>query len=291
MEQNYVIVTESCSEIRALARRGLEGKWSTAVLVTLLQGVIMGVPVFIISFLFESAFSESIAQLYALLVGAPLNLGLIMVMLKLFRDQKTSAGEIFNGFERLFKAVGLYLMIYIFVFLWTLLLVIPGIIAAYRYSMAFYIMADNPDKPIMQCIDESKMIMNGNKGKLFLLELSFIGWIFLVGITFGIAALWVAPYTAMAEVVMYELITGKLRVERSGYDAGNEYITAQPRVSVPDRDTEQEAKQGVQLKKEQEDANSEADAEKLADAPEEYMPKAEEKEKQTILDGKPIDGE
>ena len=65
------------------------------------------------------------------------------------------------------------------VFLWSLLFIIPGIIAVLRYSQAFFILAEDPSKGIMACINESKYYMNGNKGKFFCLSLSFIGWAIL----------------------------------------------------------------------------------------------------------------
>lgn len=86
---------------------------------------------------------------------------------------------------------------------WTLLLIIPGIIAGYRYSQAFYIMAENPGLGSGECIERSKAMMQGNKWKLFCLQLSFIGWFFLTLITLGIAGLWLSPYMAVAETFFY----------------------------------------------------------------------------------------
>jgi uncharacterized membrane protein len=82
----------------------------------------------------------------------------------------------------------------LFTFLWSLLFVIPGIVKTYAYSMSMYILAENKGKPALECINESKAMTNGHKMDLFVLNLSFIGWMMLVALTFGIAGIWVLPY-------------------------------------------------------------------------------------------------
>ena len=82
----------------------------------------------------------------------------------------------------------------LFTYLWALLFFIPGIVKALSYSMAPYILAENKGKSALECINESKEMTKGHKMELFVLGLSFIGWGLLCGITFGIAAIWVAPY-------------------------------------------------------------------------------------------------
>jgi len=87
--------------------------------------------------------------------------------------------DIFLGFEKFGKAFGLMVFQSIFIALWTCLFVVPGIIAAIRYSQAFFVLADDPTKSIRQCMNESKIMMKGNKAKYFCLTLSFFGWAFL----------------------------------------------------------------------------------------------------------------
>ena len=70
---------------------------------------------------------------------------------------------LFTGFDYFVKAALLRLVTSILILLWTLLFIVPGIIAAIRYSQAFYILADHPDKDIMECIEDSKYLMQGNK--------------------------------------------------------------------------------------------------------------------------------
>ena len=115
-----------------------------------------------------------------------------------------------------------------------MLLIVPGIIAAIRYSQCFYIMADNPEKGIMQCINESKQLMNNNKGRFFYLTLTFIGWYLLAGLPniaymeffsadtvigyiissiLTIPSLFVLSYYETSSVVFYEIATGHLVAE------------------------------------------------------------------------------
>lgn len=110
------------------------------------------------------------------------------------RDGSMSYGDLFSSVRYLLKAVGLTLMISVFVLLWCILLVIPGIIAAYRYSQAIFIMVEDPNKGIMQCIRESKEMMAGHKMEYFILELSFFFWMLLGGVTCGLAYIYVYPY-------------------------------------------------------------------------------------------------
>ena len=98
------------------------------------------------------------------------------------------------------------LLINLFVFLWSLLLIIPGIIASYSYSMAYYIKCDHPEYDHKRCREESKKMMNGRKMDLFLLDLSFIGWIFVGILTLGIGLLWVQPYMDATRVEFYREI-------------------------------------------------------------------------------------
>jgi len=100
----------------------------------------------------------------------------------------------------------LNLLITLKVIAWSLLFVIPGIVAAYRYSMATYIMAENPGMQATEAIERSKALMDGRKGDLFCLDLSFIGWAILASITFGIGYLWLIPYIYTAYAAFYETL-------------------------------------------------------------------------------------
>lgn len=101
------------------------------------------------------------------------------------------------------KVWGMVLMA-IFIFLWSLLLVIPGIVKAFSYSMTPFILEENPDLSANDAIDHSRAIMKGHKFDLFWLLLSFIGWGILCLFTFGIGFLWLMPYMQTSIAAFYE---------------------------------------------------------------------------------------
>lgn len=209
MNEN-IRVTIPSGNLRSWGRQALSGHWSMAVLGTLLFVLLTAMPVLLLTF-FDSEVMEKVSNLYGILVSGPITLGYTSFMMAIFRRKNTSAFEVFYGFEQFWKAFGLFLVVNIFTLLWALLFIIPGIIASFRYAMAFYVLADNPNIPIMDAIRESKRMMNGNKWKLFLLELSFTGWILIAALTAGIGLLWVMPYITAASVGFYEVARGNLR--------------------------------------------------------------------------------
>ncbi|MDR1292617.1 MAG: DUF975 family protein [Clostridiales Family XIII bacterium] len=129
-----------------------------------------------------SAYSNAYSSLsplswvYSLLIGGALMFGITSVYLRYRRRQEAPTELLFVGFSNFSRAIALYLIMSIFIALWTLLFIIPGIIASYRYRLAFYILIDNPGMGPLEAINMSKALMNGNKWKLFCLDLSFIGW-------------------------------------------------------------------------------------------------------------------
>jgi uncharacterized membrane protein len=182
------------SELRALARGQLAGKWGPAIGVTLLY--------FLIVILIESI--PYIGGIGTLLITGPFTLGLCAFFISYPRGRQVPFTTMFSGFNHFVPSLVLYLLVALFTLLWMLLLIVPGIIASYRYSQAFYIMNDNPEIGAMEAIRLSSELMNGQKWKLFLLNLSFIGWILLGIITLGIGFIWITPYMATASANFYE---------------------------------------------------------------------------------------
>lgn len=97
----------------------------------------------------------------------------------------------------------------LFIWLWSLLFIVPGIIAAYRYRLAPYLMAENPNLGIREAVNMSKELMAGHKWRLFCLNLSFIGWGILSALTCGIGDLWLNPYIYAANAAFYVDRTGR----------------------------------------------------------------------------------
>ena len=100
----------------------------------------------------------------------------------------------------------------LYTFLWTLLFIIPGIIANYSYAMTGFILAEYPEMTAGEAIERSKEMMDGNRFRLFCLQLSFIGWSILCSFTFGIGNLWLRPYRQAATAAFYREISGTERI-------------------------------------------------------------------------------
>src|SRR5690606_11316295 len=108
-----------------------------------------------------------------------------------------------------FRIILLGFLIGIFTFLWSLLLVIPGIIKSLSYSQAYFIIKDHPEMSVLDAITESRHRMNGYKWKYFLLNLSFIGWGILSILTLGIGLLWLVPYITASYAAFYNDLIAK----------------------------------------------------------------------------------
>ncbi len=133
-------------------------------------------------------------------------LSLAMIYLDLTKGTKPEISRVFDGFYDLWSSIKVSFFVGIFTFLWSLLLIIPGIIKAYSYSMAYYILAENKGMPALEAIRRSQEMMEGHKMDLFVLSLSFIGWNLLGAITFGVAYIWVAPYMMATVTNFYNTI-------------------------------------------------------------------------------------
>ena len=152
----------------------------------------------------------AIAGVVLLVIGGGIQLGLIRYNLDLLtRENPPAFLTLFSRMSIFGRALGLRLMTGILTALWSLLFVIPGIVAAYRYALAPYLMAEHPEMGVMEAISQSKALMRGNKWRLFCLQLSFIGWGILSTLTMGIGNLWLAPYRNAAETAFYLELTGR----------------------------------------------------------------------------------
>lgn len=133
----------------------------------------------------------------------PITFGYQVYVLKFVRKEKMEINDIFKYYDKFVPIFLLYFLVGLFTTLWTFLLIVPGIIAAISYQQSTLIMIDG-EEDAMQCIKKSKAMMNGYKADYFMFMLSFIGWYLLVGITLGIAAIYVIPYVEVAECLYYE---------------------------------------------------------------------------------------
>lgn len=140
------------------------------------------------------------------LVMVPLGIGYYQAFKVLFTDgdNKLTANCFRLSFGNYFKNVAAYLLMCLFIFLWTLLLIIPGIIKALAYSMTPFILKDFPELSVNQAINLSQKMMKGHKFDYFWLGLSFIGWILLGLLTLGIGYIWLIPYMYTSYAAFYE---------------------------------------------------------------------------------------
>jgi len=180
-----------------MARESLKGNWGLAIGTFLVYFIIMG-------FLQGMADYYPMIALGSLLISGPMALGITLFSLSIARDQNARLQQIFDGFNNFGTALGAYLLIIIFVLLWMLLLIIPGIIAAISYAMTFYIIADDPTIGPLEAIDKSKKMMDGYKWKFFLMYLVFFGWGLLCILTLGIGFLWLLPYVQVSTAKFYD---------------------------------------------------------------------------------------
>lgn len=140
--------------------------------------------------------------------------GFLIFIFNTIRSTNASYGNLLDGFGIAGKVILLNLLEGLLIGLWSLLLVIPGIIAWYRYRIAIYILIDHPEKSVIQCLRESREMMKGHKADLFRLDLSMIGWLIL-DLFIPFAAVWTAPYTNTVWALYYEDRCG--RVSDSAY--------------------------------------------------------------------------
>ena len=191
------MVTEN-AELMKMARQSLEGRWWQFIKATLVYYIVL-IPIQLISLSLPIT-----SNVISLLVGAPLALGFIIFSLNFTRKKEAKIVDLFQGFNNYKTVLLTYLLVLANVILRMLLLIVPEIIAAFSYSMVFYILADNPDISPTNALKKSKEMMMGYKWKIFFLGLSFLGWALLAILTLGIGLLWLMPYIQVSTINFYE---------------------------------------------------------------------------------------
>ncbi len=201
----------------ARARNSLDGNWGVAVVFTFL-------------FIFITQSFQSLNQLSVLfprfmgnatalqakfimslitltvtyLFAGIFQLGVSRFYLDIIRSQPARLVRLFYGFKFWRSALSAYMLMMMYIALWSLLLVIPGIVAAFSYAMTFFVLADNPGMSAVDALRASKRMMQGNRYKLFTLFCAFAGWYLVAFLTCGIGFLWVQPYMFTAIAAFYE---------------------------------------------------------------------------------------
>lgn len=221
----------NCSDMRAKARQLLSGKWAMAILVTFVAAILGalltssgdldlnlkldeevmrhlpdGLVSILTTYLAVAASIGGTLSIVQFVLGGVVQLGYCKYLLNLHDGKPADIKDLFSEFNRFADGLVLSLLRGIYVFLWTLLFIIPGIVASYKYSMASFIMLENPGMKPNDAITESKILMDGHKGALFILDLSFIGWMLLSALTCGIGSFWLNPYMNVSRAVFYRLL-------------------------------------------------------------------------------------
>lgn len=232
------------SEIRRSARRNLDGKWGTAIVAALVASIFGAAGSSGVSFNFESSDFESlegagfedilqnfevfleqnlpiiltflgvfatigfISSLVFFCLGSIIGVGYQKFNLDLVDSKKPNIGTLFSYFKYWKNTILANLLTTVYVFLWSLLCVVPGIIAGFKYAMVPFILAENPELSANEAIERSKILMHGHKMELFVLKLSFIGWDLLCILTCGIGYIWLTPYINASIAEFYRSISG-----------------------------------------------------------------------------------
>lgn len=162
--------------------------------------ILASLPIIIIASLFA-------AVIYFVL-GSFIGVGYAKFNLNLV-DKKNAAFETLFEYFSYWKTTTIArLLRALYVFLWSLLFIIPGIVAGFSYAMTDYILAEDPELTADEAISQSKSIMMGNKWRFFCLQFSFIGWDILATLAFGIGHLWLTPYKQAAYAAFYREVSG-----------------------------------------------------------------------------------
>lgn len=235
------------ADFRSIARAALRGRWAIAVIVSLvavllggtgsdgpeikfnisetgasLNLTVAGQPVFstdgdpgMIALLAGGILYIVLAALVLaavwLFLGSVVGVGYSRFTLQLVDGSDAGFENLFQYFPYWTNAVYTRLLKGLYIFLWSLLLIVPGIIASYSYAMTGYILAEHPEMTAGEAIAASKEMMSGNRWRLFCLHFSFIGWAILCALTFGIGDLWLTPYMNVSEAAFYREISGTER--------------------------------------------------------------------------------
>lgn len=230
-------------EIRRTTRKALKGNWFMACVATFIASMLGGLSIGSNAVSFEVSLPsvddfvgtvdpdtlEMILNMYSVImavagvmvivvtilnviylaVGSAVSVGYSQFNIDIIDGKKPRLESLFESFGRWGTAIISRILIGIFTTLWSLLLIIPGIIASFSYAMTPFVIAENPGMSASEAITESKTLMRGNKWKLFCLELSFFGLYILSAFTLGIALIWVVPYHQAAYAAFYREINPK----------------------------------------------------------------------------------
>ena len=181
-------------DLMTQAREVLKGRWGLAIgAVVIVFLILMGVQII-----------PEAGGIVSFVISGPMMVGLLGFCLSISRKQEVNLAQVFDGFSKFLVSFAAYALQLIFVLLWALLLIVPGIIAAISYSMTYFIIAENESIGPLQAITRSKEMMRGNKWKFVCLNLRLFGWAILCVVTCGLGFLWLFPYLYISFAQFYD---------------------------------------------------------------------------------------
>lgn len=222
------------SDYRRVARENLQGNWPLSIGVCAIACILGGMSVggsFIPEFSFRvdgqdisnindllnlitpAAFSAfglgSLLALTRLVIGGTIELGFAQYLLKQYNHANFELHDLFSRFDRFGQGFAQKFLRGLYTILWSFLFIIPGIVKSYAYAMTPFIMAENPEMSASEAITASKELMDGHKGELFTLDLTFLGWGLLAALTLNLGNLALNPYHNAAYAAFYKDLTAK----------------------------------------------------------------------------------
>ena len=248
-------IMKCAADFRMLARNALRGKWTVAVIACVIASMLgaatSGGPELSLDFGDHGAvasldfagqqiystdvgLNDSFGDLWIggeiigaitamviatafLVIGSVIEIGYTQFNLDLIDRRKLpQINTLFGYFSHWRTAAAARFLQILYVLLWSMLLVIPGIVASYNYAMTGYILAEDPNLTAGEAIARSKQIMRGNRFRLFCLQFSFIGWDLLCLLSLGIGHLWLGPYKQAATAAFYREISVPTHRTHSG---------------------------------------------------------------------------
>ena len=214
-------------DYRQQAWQALNKKWGVAILSFLVYSLIYGAV-------------SSITGIGGLIIGGPLCIGYTAILLTIIRGGDAKIEQMFENFSgRFVSDLGVFVLQYLYLLLWSLLFIIPGIVKSYSYAMSYYIHCDNPELGPNEVITRSRQMMDGHKWQLFCLHFSFFGWILLSMLTCGLLFFMVTPYMNAATAAFYEnLKREELIAQGIDPDATEATFEEVPAVESADQTTE-----------------------------------------------------
>ena len=217
------------SNIRARARENLRGNWGVSVAAAFVAAIFgalvasSGNVIEVTKQITEEVSPRigailgmivsaiSAVSIVKLVLGGVVQLGYTRFLLNQHDGGSFEVKDLFSQFDRFTVGFLQLFLRNLFIVLWTLLLIVPGIIKGFSYAMTPFILADHPELTAKQAIDRSMKLMDGHKWELFVLGLTFIGWELLNALTLGIGSFWLNPYKNAAYAAFYREITAQQR--------------------------------------------------------------------------------